>query len=407
MAFVEKRGPNRWRARHRGPDGREQSKTFTRRVDAERWLVTQRADLARGAWTDPALGRMTLEEWVGRWEPSTVDLRPTTRELNMGVLRKYLLPRFGAWPLAEIGTADVRAMVAEDLTGPLSNSAVRRHVLVLSTVLNGAVADGRIARNPCAGVKLPPEDARAMRFLEAAEVVTLANAVRPEHYRPLVLTAAFVGLRWGELAGLRADRVDLFHRQIRVDQQLVEVGGRLSYGPPKTKSGVRTVTLPAALVEVLAPHLAAEPVEASGLAFPTPSAGPMRRGSFRRTWRRACADAGFDPPPRPKAATTHAEPIEPAGDWPLRGLVFHELRHTAAALAIAQGAHPLAIRERLGHSSITVTMDRYGGLFPRLDEAIAEGLDGVLRDSLAAWMRPEPSQSGEIREFPQVKDGVS
>jgi integrase len=68
--------------------------------------------------------------------------------------------------------------------------------------------------------------------------------------------------------------------------------------------------------------------------------------------------------------------------------VFHELRHTAAALAIANGAHPLAIRERLGHSSITVTMDRYGGLFPRLDEAIAQGLDGTIRESLAAHSRP-------------------
>jgi integrase len=76
-------------------------------------------------------------------------------------------------------------------------------------------------------------------------------------------------------------------------------------------------------------------------------------------------------------------------DGPLDRLVFHELRHTAAALAIAQGAHPVAIKERLGHSSITVTMDRYGGLFPRLDEAIAEGLDSVFR---AACSRPERSE---------------
>jgi integrase len=81
----------------------------------------------------------------------------------------------------------------------------------------------------------------------------------------------------------------------------------------------------------------------------------------------------------------------------LDGLVFHELRHTAVALAIAQGAHPLAIKERLGHSSITVTMDCYGGLFPRLEEAIGEGLDGVLRDSLAAWVRPETASTVHLR----------
>jgi integrase len=76
----------------------------------------------------------------------------------------------------------------------------------------------------------------------------------------------------------------------------------------------------------------------------------------------------------------------------LDGLVFHELRHTAAVLAIAQGAHPVAVKDRLGHSSITVTMDRYGGLFPRLEEAIAEDLDEVLRDSLAAPVRPPAAQ---------------
>ena len=81
----------------------------------------------------------------------------------------------------------------------------------------------------------------------------------------------------------------------------------------------------------------------------------------------------------------------------LDGLVFHELRHTAAALAIAQGAHPLAIKERLGLSSITVTMDRYGGLFPRLEEAIGEGLDAVLRDSLAASVRPETASTVHLR----------
>jgi hypothetical protein len=77
-----------------------------------------------------------------------------------------------------------------------------------------------------------------------------------------------------------------------------------------------------------------------------------------------------------------------------------------SALAIAQGAHPLAIRERLGHSPITVTMDRYGGLFPRLDEAIADALAAVLRDPLAASLRPGAAASGEIHAFPQVRKGA-
>lgn len=203
-------------------------------------------------------------------------------------------------------------MADEIAAGRLSNSAIRRHVIVLSSILGAAVAEGRIARNPCSGVKLPAEDAREMRFLDAGEVARLAAAIGP-HYRPLVLTAAYVGLRWGELAALRVDRVDLLHRRIRIDQQLIELGGDLVFGPPKTKAGVRTVTTPSALADELAQHFASAPVRTPGLAFPTPSATPMRRSNFRKVWSRAVAAAGF------------------TDDHPLAGLVFHELQHTAAA----------------------------------------------------------------------------
>ena len=131
--------------------------------------------------------------------------------------------------------------------------------------------------------------------------------------------------------------------------------------------------MPQALGEILAEHFASPAVKSSGLAFPGPKGAPLRRSNFRRVWSKACTAAALD------------------------GLVFHELRHIAAALAIAQGAHPLAIKERLGHSSITVTMDRYGGLFPRLEEAIGEGLGPMLRESLAASVRPETASAAHIR----------
>jgi len=367
-----------WVARYRTPGGSERSKSFDRRADAERWLTGQEASKLTGGWVDPALGRMTFEEWVERWDRSTVDLRPTTRALNLGIVRNYLIPRFGRWPLSKITAADVRAMVAEEVVaGTLSPSAIRRHAIVLGTILGTAVEDGRLARNPVRSVKLPPEDSRRMRFLEGAELATLAEA-HPAFYRPHVLTAGYVGLRWGELVGLALDHVDLLRRTIRVDRQLVEVSGAVSFGQPKTKAGIRTVTMPAALGEILAQHFASPAVRSSGLAFPGPKGAPLRRSNFRRVWSKARTRAGFD-------------------GGPLDGLVFHELRHTAAALAIAQGAHPLAIRERLGHSSITVTMDRYGGLFPRLDEAIAEGLDEVLRVSLAGPMRDEDGTVPHLR----------
>lgn len=383
---VEKRGTGRYRARYNAPGGLERSKTFARKVDADDWLIEQRSSARQGAWVDPARGRITLADWVSRWAPTTVDLRPTTRALNLGVVRNHLLPRFGTWPIAAIRTSDVTTMVAEEVAAAkLSASAIRRHAIVLGVILEAAVADQRLARNPVRGVKLPPENARRMRVLEPDEVVTIATVIGA-HHAPLIFTAAYTGLRWGELTALSTQNLDLLARTIRVERTLTDHG----FGPPKTAAGARTVTMPAALAEVLGPHLGLEVVQASGLVFCGPQGAPLRRGNFNRVWRRACVGAGFDPTPE-QLADPRRRPHR------LEGFVFHELRHTAAALAIAQGAHPLAIKERLGHSSITVTMDRYGHLFPRLEEQVAEGLDEVLRSSLPAHNRPAPASELYIR----------
>lgn len=367
MAHVERRergGRVRWRARISTPDGRERSKTFDRKVDAERWLLEHESARARGDWIDPQAGRIAFEQWVDLWRSGANGDRPTSWARKIGIVETHLLPRFGRWPIAEIRPVDVKAMLADDLAKGLSNATVRKHVFVLSQILDQAVAEQRLARNPCGAVKLPPERPRDMRFLAPDELASLV-AAHPKHFQPLILTAGYVGLRWGELAGLTIDRVDLLRRTVTVDRQLIEVAGKVSFGPPKTKSGTRTVSLPASLVDVLGEHFASSAVHRERLAFPSKTGKPMRRSNFpRRVWKPALERLGW------------------IDDHPLAGLVFHELRHTAASLAIAQGAHPLTVKERLGHSSITVTMDRYGHLFPAQDAALAEALDKVLRASL-------------------------
>ena len=309
---------------------------------------------------------------VGRSVGGVVIARPAPHDPRALRRRAAELPAPTVRRLAPrgIGTADVKAMLAAELeANALSSSAVRRHVLVLSVVLAAAVNDGQLARNPCSGVKLPPESAREMRFLEPGEVAQLADAITP-HYRPLVLTAAYMGLRWGELAGLRVDRLDVFRSRLRIDQQLIEVGGRVDVGPPKTKAGVRTVTIPAALLDELGPHLSTRAVRASGLVFPLPSGQPMRRSNFRTVWSgRSGRSVG----------SSNTIPIQTRSSPSirLRGWYFTSCATPRRRCAIAQGAHPLAIKERLGHSSITVTLDRYGGLFPSLDVTLADALDGV------------------------------
>ena len=349
-----------WQARYRDPSGRQRSRSFPRKIDAERFLASTEVAKARGEWLDPALGRITFAEWADQWSTTIVDLRPSTVARDLSIVRAHLLPKFGRVPLANVTTPDVRAFIAELVAADNHSPAtVRKIGQVLSKIMNSAVEAGYIGRSPCTAVRLPAERSRQMRFLTPEEVARLADVIDAP-YRLVVLMAVYSGLRWGELAGLRRDRVNVLARTIHVIEQLTEVGGKLSFGPPKTAAGRRKVMLPRFLAEALGEHMGAADEE---LVFNAPEGGPLRRSNFlRRVWLPAVEAAGLD------------------------GLRFHDLRHTAVALAIAQGAHPKAIQERMGHSSVMVTLDRYGHLFEGLDERIADGLDDVYRNACALVM---------------------
>jgi integrase len=359
MGWIRKpRSGRGWEARYRGPDGKERSRSFPTKRRAHQFLVVVEAEKHRGDWRDPALARTTLDDWVAEWEQTTVHLRAATRDLYRYLLRCHVLPRFGPVQLGRITAIDVRAWLAELSSSGLSPSTVRKAYGVLNRVLNTAVECGLITSSPCAAVKPPPEPARPMRFLSASQVADLAEAIDPE-YTVLVYTAAYTGLRWGELAGLQRQQIDLGRGAITVVEQLTEVNGTLALGPPKTAAARRRVALPAFLVHLFEGHLAerAEPGP-TGLVFSALEGGPMRRSNFRRRqWEPATRRSG------------------------LEGLRFHDLRHTAVALAIEAGAHPRALMERLGHSSVNVTLGRYGHLLPGQDEAIARRLEDTFRSA--------------------------
>jgi len=190
-----------------------------------------------------------------------------------------------------------------------------------------------------------------MRFATVAQVQAL-----PGRYRALVLVAAYGGLRWAELVGLRVRRVDLLHGRVTVAEQVTEVNGRLIPGPPKTDAGRRTVTLPAVAAVALAEHLGehAEPGP-DGLVLPAPEGGYLRRSNFRRrSWVPATRAAGVE------------------------GLRFHDLRHTAATLALAAGANTRELMERMGHTSPQVAL-RYQHVMAGRDQAIAAALDELVQ----------------------------
>lgn len=353
MAWVKKLetvgGEPRYKVYWYDPSGRQRSKNFRRFEEARRFQREVETSKDRGTYIDPAAGRTTLEEWVSRWRATAVHLRPSSRERVEITLRRDILPRLGARPLASIGAADVQALVAELVAEGKAPATVRKTYNVLSGILRAAVREGLIARSPAVGIQLPQLPRTEMRFLTAEEVARLAQEAAP--YEAAVLLAAWGGLRFGELAGLRVEQVDFLRSRITVDGSIVEVAGRLHAGPTKT-ARVRSIHLPRFVTEAVAAHLARHPAGPEGFVFRSPEGGPLRRSNFmHRVFEPAVARAGLEP------------------------LRFHDLRHTAAALAIAAGAHPKAIQERLGHASITTTLDRYGHLFEGLDEGLARRME--------------------------------
>jgi integrase len=344
----------RWEARYRDPAGRQRTKTFETKADARVFLGQVDLEQRRGEWVDPQLGRVTLAEWVAEWSATTVDLRPSTRARDDSYLRNHILPVFGSRPLSSITQLEVRGWVSERSASGLAPATVVKAHQILSKILSAAVDGGLIARSPADRVPLPKIVTEEMRFLAPDEIAALAEMMHPR-YRALVWLDCYAGLRLGELAGLRRDKVDLLRREVRVTEIAVEVRGEMHVGPPKTRAGRRTVPLARVAVDALEEHLstfgASDP--ASSL-FTGRDGGVLRAGQWRqRFWYPA---------------------VRAAGVAPLRA---HDMRHTAVSLWIAAGATPKQVATWAGHTSVAVVLDRYGHLFPGHETPVLSRLDDL------------------------------
>jgi len=153
-------GRPRWRARYRDPSGRERSKSFARKVDAERFLVGIEDAKLRGAYVDPAAGKVPFREWAERWERTTATLRPSTRKDYAVLLKNQVLPEFGDLTLAAIDSLAVREWVAQLVADGLSAKRARKAHQVLSQILASGVDGGRLPRNVAEGSSCPRSSAR-------------------------------------------------------------------------------------------------------------------------------------------------------------------------------------------------------------------------------------------------------
>ena len=344
-------GP-RYVVRLRGPDGRERSRSFRTRRDAERYEREQRARFDRGNWIDPRGASVPFEQFALRWLAERPDLRPRTIELYRSLLRRHILPAFGEVHLGRITPSAVRswnAVLAREY--PVTAAKVFR---LLSGILTTAVADELISRNPCVVKGAAQERSPERPMLSIAEVDALAVAI-PESWRIAVELASWCHLRLGEVLGLERRDVDLLHRRIHIERTAHDVGGRLQLGPPKTEAGRRTVSIPPHVLPSLERHLMA-------FVGPEPTS-PLLTGAKGREAPSAC--------PERRVAGCSREPGAPRDP-------LHDLRGAGLTWAATQGATTRDLMARAGHASPVAAL-RYQHAAEDRDAVIARGALGTRR----------------------------
>jgi integrase len=346
----------RYRIRWRDPGGRERSKTLDDRTQARQWLGHVRHRTSIGELPLPQ--SKTFDEFLEVWWPrKAAELRPTTRAAYEGILRLHL-PE-------EMRTRALRSVTPSDIQSVLRRLADRGHFAqarkaraVMHVLFEDAARDGLAGLNPVAHARVPrePTRSRVARCSEPGECPSPEDVWRiaeacPDWARAVVLVAGFAGVRWGEIAALRPEDVDLERCEIRVEGSYAELAHEV--GPPKSEASVRRALFAEAIQDGLAEHL--ERFATTDLAFPSSDGRRLHHSNFRRrVWLPARQSLGH----------------------PWR---FHDLRHTYASILIGAGVGPPVAARLLGHSSPAVTLDVYAGFWDGQIDAARDALRGLGR----------------------------
>jgi integrase len=363
VASVERRkranGTLSYRVVWRDPDTRsKRSLTFDDRKEADRTKALldanrQRLDRAVDVMASIRRETPTVAETIERHIGLLTGIEQATRKRYRAQAAKHITPHLGSWPVDQLSRDRIREWV-NDLAHTMSPKTLHGIHSLLSAALRTAVESGQRSDNPCRGVRLPRLRTPEMTFLSHAEFAQLAGYV-PEHYRPFVRFLAGTGLRFSEAIVLTVGDVDLLtdNPTVRVSKSLKRAEAGWYVGEPKTRRANRTVSLPASLVDELVPLVSAR--EADEPLFTTEDGSRIHHGNLSsRVWA-----------PAVKAAQQRTD--DDGNQIPgalTKTPRIHDLRHSHASWLITAGVDLPTIQRRLGHESITVTVDTYGHLAP-------------------------------------------
>jgi integrase len=351
---------SRWRARYVDADGREVAKGFARKADATNWLENITSTIVTGTYVAPGAGAVTVGQMHAQWLKTQAHVKDSTKAARASAWAVHVHARWQDIAVAEVQTSAVRAWVTELAEGSAAPT-IENALGVLRMVLTLAVEDKRIPRNPCDGVKAPRRKHSVRAYLTHQQVAELAAAMARDAL--VIRFLAYTGLRYGEMAALKVQNFDMLRRRVNIRESVTEVAGKLTWSTPKNHER-RSVPFPKFLVEDLAAQM--EGKRREDLVFSAPAGGVLRIATFRtRVFNKAVDQLrGLD------------DDGEPTTDWPRPTL--HDLRHTAASLAISAGANVKAVQTMLGHKSAALTLDTYADLFPDDLEAVADAFDAAV-----------------------------
>lgn len=368
------KGDTRYDVRLRGPDGKERCRTFRTKQQAKAFEAAEIARRNRGDWIDPAESYRTFAAVAAQWATSNPAKRPSSKARDEITLRRHLLPRFGTIAIGRVRPTDVQAWINVHAEHRAPRT-VQRDFGVLRAVMRYAVANQIIGRSPCAGAKLPKAERLDRPILTAEQLSCLVHELGDHGL--MAQLGAMLGLRWGEVAALRARSFDHEDGVVRITEQVVrDERGASTLDAPKSDAGVRTLAVPAALLGLVAHHLGVvhpDGAEPDDFLFPDSLGGHLAYSSWRsRVWDSAAVRAGLGVIDEPGMR--------------YRGVTFHDLRRANATALVGSGVDVKTAQRRLGHSDVRLTLDIYAQAVDEADRAAA--------DRLGAHFLPDGSSPG-------------
>jgi integrase len=369
---------------------------------AEAYRQDLESDRRRGTWIDPSGFQTKLADWVHRWWV-TLDLDIRTLENYESYLRNHILPRFGASAMGDIAASDIRVWKMEAADAGYAQTTISSWVNLLSMIFTDAVDERLIPSNPVKQMRRRGRRSRSVRPeriwatpWQVRRLADQAGELGGPTARLMIITAAWTGCRWGELAGLHRRNVDLELGTIRIDKEegaLHESGGTRWIGPPKTPWSARTIHLPPFLIALLREHLARHRYD---YVFTTPSGKWLWRSTFTSRIFRPAADGNQN---RPRALV-HTVPVAP-------GLTFHGLRHSHKTWLIGNGDPETAQSRRLGHHLDDRVVETYSHVEEEVRARLLAGLEERWRSSFGSrGPKNNTKRHVPVRRTPQTRSGA-